>query len=65
MLTPEQIKTILNHMPTVKGNVEVFLTAFNAKLDEEEKIDFLLALIDKMEVDLQECKNVLEAAYPP
>lgn len=60
--TEEQIRSIKNHIPTIEKNCRVFISVFDGKVvDETEKIEYLINLVDTMEVDLQEVKEILEA----
>lgn len=60
--TPEQEQLAKNHVPTVKGNCDVFLKAFDAKaLNDDDKVDFLLAVTKSMIKDLKEVKDMLKA----
>lgn len=60
--TPEQIKIIKNHMPTVERSARTFINVFDTKVDDEkEKLEFLVSMIDKMEKDLAEVKNIINS----
>lgn len=59
-LTPEQIKIIKNHIPTAEKLCRLFIQCFENKVDEDEKrIEYLIAIIDTLEGDLAEVKDVL------
>ena len=63
--TPEQIKTIKNHMPSVEKQVRAFLTVFDIPVaDEVEKLEYLITLIDTMEAGLAEVKNIINGEIP-
>ena len=57
---------IKNHIPTVLENCKVFLSVFDANMNEhdEDKAIFLKGLIDVMEIDLQEVKDILDTQIP-
>ena len=59
--TPEQEQLAKNHIPTVKGNCDVFLTAIDAHaLDDEDKRNFLIAVCVSMKKDIKEVIDMLE-----
>ena len=60
MLTAEQKKKIRNHLPTITKNIGVFLTIMDLEIDEGIKKAVLLELIDKIEKDLAEVKQIIE-----
>jgi len=60
--TPEDIKTIKNHIPTLKRMSQLFLDVFNSTLDdEEEKIEFLIYILEKSEEQIAGVKTLLES----
>jgi len=59
--TPEQIKLIKNHIPTVQRKTRVFLDVLDTQVsDEEKKLKYLIELIDSMDDDLKSVKDLLK-----
>ena len=55
-------KILRNHIPTVKNLCELFLRCLNTStpLDQEVESEYLLELVDKMEVQLAGAKETIE-----
>ncbi len=63
-LTSEQKKLIRNHLPTVVRHIGLFMTIMDLKndeIDEGIKQTMLTELIDKMEENLEEVKQVIQS----
>jgi len=60
--TPEDDKTINNHIPTLKRLAQLFLNVYDSHMDDDEtKIRFLIHILDKGEVQIREIKTLLES----
>lgn len=62
-LTPDQIKIIKNHMPTIEKTAETFIKCLDIEVEPtelEDKLKYLIALIDTMETGMEEVKTILE-----
>ena len=62
----EQKSEIKNHIPTLSQNCSIFLHVFDAEMGnkDEDKAKFLVELVDSMEKDLQEVKDILDTQIP-
>ena len=59
--TPEQIKIIKNHIPTIEHMTKVFINVLDLETeDPEEKYEYLISMIDTMEAGLAEVKAILQ-----
>lgn len=59
--TPQEERTINNHIPHVLSNARLFLNTYKIDVpDSEKQLRFLITLIDQMESDLQEVKTLIE-----
>jgi len=60
-LSPKEIATLNNHMPTVKKEVEIFLQCLNdSSVDEEKRIPFLIDQAKKISKDVKDVIKILE-----
>ena len=59
-LTAEQKKLIRNHFSTIPKDIGIFLTIIDLEIDEQVKKDVLIELLDKIEKDLVEVKQIIE-----
>lgn len=65
-LSKQDIAKLKNHIPTVKRNCFVFIDVLDTKPSEEEdKIEYLIDLINVMESNLAESKAILETQLIP
>ena len=62
----EQKAEIKNHIPTVYQNCSIFLHVFDAEMGnkDEDKSEFLVELVNAMEKDLKEVKDILNTQIP-
>lgn len=63
-LTPGQLKTIYNHIPTCRRRCDIFITALEGSIDEVDKARYLKALLKKMKGDVTEVLDILDEVYP-
>lgn len=60
--TPEELRTIKNHMPHVINQARLFVNIADASAGEEEPMyNYLLAMINHMEDELNEVKDLVQA----
>ncbi len=59
-LTAEQIDLINNHFTEIPKDMVVFKGLVDVKISDEEKKSCLLAIIDKMEREMAQVKEVIE-----
>lgn len=63
--TPYEEEEVNNHIPTVEKNCGVFIDVFDTFVgSEEEKIKYLIELINTMKKDLQDTKDIIESHLP-
>ena len=59
-LTKEQKDIIRNHFSEIPRDMEVFKNLIDVKIDDKEKKDALLAMIEKFEAECAEVKDIIE-----
>lgn len=62
-MTADKKKLLRNHIPTVKRLCDIFLTCLDCPedIDDETERDYLLEVIDKIEVQITAAKVAVES----